>query len=139
MVISARHTFEEHVGELKLHVEGRSYEEIFFEAARALANLMTRGGGLPRPSEDSERVELRSRDRAALLVDWLNELLYRSEAQRRIYTECHFDRLTSTELRAFVRGAAVEELRTMVKAATLHDLELKEGANGYSATIVLDI
>jgi len=139
MVTSARHTFEEHVGELKLHVEGGSYEEIFCEAARALASLMTRGGELPRPSEDRESIEVQSKDRGGLLVGWLNELIYRSETQRRIYTGCQLDRLTGTELRAVVRGAAVDELRTMVKAATLHDLELKEQANGYSATVVLDI
>jgi SHS2 domain-containing protein len=139
MVPSESHAFEEHVGELRLRVEARSYDGIFVEAARALAGLLTGGGELPRPSDEREQVELQSRDRAALLVDWLNELVYRSEAHHRIYVDCQFDRLTDTGLRGFVRGAPVEELRTIVKAATLHGLELKEQADGYAAIIILDV
>jgi len=139
MLTSSRHTFEEHVGELRLRVDAGSLNETFAEAARALARLLEPGGKLPRPNGERETVELKARDRAALLVDWLNELLYRSETRRRIFVEYQFENLSDTELRAVVRGVPVEELRTMVKAATLHDLELKEQPDGYFATVVLDI
>jgi len=49
------------------------------------------------------------------------------------------DRVSDTELEAVVRGVVPEALRTAVKAATLHALEIEETPSGYSASVVLDV
>ena len=136
---SATHTFEEHVGELGLRLDARTRADLFAEAGRALAELFVGEMALPSPAEDAETVELRAADPGALLVDWMNELLFRSETQRKVFVEFFFDRLFDTELRASIRGVEVDELRTLVKAATLHDLELRKQSDGISAALVLDV
>ncbi len=50
-----------------------------------------------------------------------------------------FLRLTDRELEAEIRGKGVPEVRTLVKAATLHEVHVSEGPDGASASVVLDV
>jgi SHS2 domain-containing protein len=135
---SASHRFEEHVGEARLRLHATSLPALLEEAARALAELMCcdLDGALGPPL----RVEVRAPDREALLVAWIDELLFLSEKHKRVWTEPHVERATDTEIRALVRGAEPPALRTQVKAATLHDLRVVDGDAGeLDATLVLDV
>lgn len=136
---TASHVFEEHTGELRLRIDAATLAELFAEAGRALALLACGDQPLPPPEGEAERVSLSSHDRAALLVDWLNELVFRAEAEDKVFSEFRFARLADRDLDARIRGAHVPEMRTLVKAATLHDLELTEDPDGASATVVLDV
>jgi SHS2 domain-containing protein len=137
----AVHRFEEHVGELRISLEARSLGDLFAEAARALAEIMGGAGAAaasPPPGPPAE-VRLHAADRDALLVDWLNELIYRAETNRTIYDDIRIERISERELHASIRGFAVEDMRTPVKAATFHGLELRDQPRGLSATVVLDV
>lgn len=133
------HCFEDHTSELRLRVGAPSVPELFAEAGRALALLACGEAPLPGPEGEAEPVSLRSRDRGALLVDWLNELIFRAESEGKVFSEFRFDRLTDRELEASIRGAPAPGARTLVKAATLHDVEVTETTHGVSASVVLDV
>lgn len=138
MMRAVPHTFEDHVGEVRLKVEAPNLAGLFEEAARGLAELMldtaAADGAAP-----LETVAIRSLDKESLLVDWLNEIIFLSETRRRVYTEARVERISETELEAVVRGVVPETLRTAVKAATLHALEIQKTPEGYSATVTLDV
>lgn len=138
-IAAASHAFEEHTGELRLRVDAPTLAELFAEAGRALALLACGDRPLPPPEGEAEEVRLRSHDKAALFVDWLNELIFHTEAHDKVFSEFRFARLTDRDLDARIRGARVPEMRPLVKAATLHDLELTETPHGASATVVLDV
>lgn len=132
------HIFEEHTGEAWLRLRTDSLPALYEEAARALAELMC--AQCRDPSGESVHVEVRAPDRKVLLAAWIDELVYLSEAHRRVWTEVRVHDLTKTELRATVRGCQPEALRTQVKAATLHDLRLVETSTGsFEATVALDV
>lgn len=134
------HTFEEHTGELRLRLDSPTLEGLFTEAARALAELAVGGeGALPEASGEPEPVRLESVDREALLVDWLNELVFRTEIDGKAYVDCRLERLGDSSLEATIRGASHPELRPLVKAATLHGVQITENPHGYSVTVILDI
>lgn len=137
MASRARHWFAEHTDELEIGLAADSLGDLFAEAGRALAEVMA--GAPPPPDGAPQRVALRARDRAALLVAWLDELLFLADRDKKVYGDIHIERLTGDELVAAVRGAPVSELRTQVKAATFHDLRIVEGADGVSATVILDV
>ena len=132
------HSFEEHTGEVLLRVVAPSLPQLFVEAGLALADLMAEQRA-PSSRESPETVAIRAPDREALLVEWLNELIFRSETQQKIYDHIHITHLSDNELRAEIRGAFPERLRTSVKAATFHRLKIQPEVNGYSATVVLDV
>jgi putative phosphoribosyl transferase len=133
----ARHTFEEHTGELALRMEAPTLRSLFQQAGKALSEAM---GGASRSLADKEvKVVVAAPDREALLVEWLNELVYRAEVDHMLPSEFRVERLSERELEAVVRGPRLEHLRNPVKAATYHGLSVVEGPEGWRATIVLDV
>ncbi len=138
MAALARHAFEEHVSELAIRLEASSLPGLLAEAGRALAELM-RATPLEPPSAWSDEIELSASDPETLLVDWLNELVLRSEVAKVIFTEFEIEELFGGHLVATIRGTRVAALRNPVKAATYHDLAVVEHAGRLSATVVLDV
>jgi SHS2 domain-containing protein len=127
----------EHTADLALKVHGHSLEEIFANAAYGLFSLMADLENLS-PSVSRE-VHLVAPDRESLLVDWLNELLYLHEVEGEIYTRFEIETLSSTALSAIVWGAKMTASKLTVKAATFHDLEIRETEGGYMTTVVFDV
>jgi SHS2 domain-containing protein len=119
-------------------VEGPTLASLFEEAARGLAELVLEE---PSASEKTpaELVRIRAGDREALLVDWLNELIFLSETRARVYTHVRVIHVSNTELEATVAGVFPKTLRTAVKGATHHQLKVEGSAKGYTATVVLDV
>jgi SHS2 domain-containing protein len=132
-----RHERREHTGEVELLVEAPTLADLFGEAGRALAELMADDR---RPPDQSPRtISLRAPDREALLVAWLDELIFLGDTTKSVYPDLHIDALSDTALAATVRGLHPEAPRTAVKAATYHALEIVEQPGGFSATVVLDV
>src|SRR5512146_2758150 len=93
----ATHEFEEHRSELQLRVDAVSLAGVFAEAARAVAQLM-HGAPDETLGPVSQDVVLEAPDREALLVDWLNELVFRSEVAKAVFTDFEFEQLTDERL-----------------------------------------
>jgi SHS2 domain-containing protein len=132
-----RHWFGEHVGEIRVRAEAPTLHELFEEAGRALAELLAEG------AEDGsvstrERVDLEERDPSALLIGWLNELIFRSERTKLVYDDLCVE-ITGARLAAAIRGHRPIRARTAVKAATMHDVHIDETPDGFSASVVLDV
>ena len=128
----------EHPGEVRLRLRASSLGELASTAGLALAELEL--GRTPGPAEGSWRpIVVQGRDGAAVLVHWLNELIYLAEADRWVASEFAVEAAAETELRMRARGVAVEEAPSRVKAATFHGLRIEPAADGLEADIVLDV
>lgn len=130
------HRFEDHTAEVKLVIEAPSVEELFEETALAIAELMSTE---VLAATSSIHVAIEATDRDALLVEWIDELVYRSEVDKRIYAHAKVVRVSDTALEADVGGFEPPAIRTAVKAATMHDLSVSITAEGVSARVVLDV
>lgn len=133
-----RHRFVEHTGEIELVLEAPNLVALLEEAARALADVMAEDAA-GAPSGAVEHVEVASRDREALLVDWLNELVCRGEIHKQVYAEVKVERASDTCLEATIRGRVPTAPRTAVKAATWHRLRVAPKNGGLEAVVVLDV
>lgn len=128
----------DHTADLCIHVWGADLADLFTTAARGMFALVTDIDTVPMTV--SHLVRLEALDVEMLLVDWLNELLYLAEQdQPAAYIEYDFDALTSTALQARVIGGPVGTYHTYIKAATYHNLEIQETAEGFETEIVFDI
>jgi protein archease len=134
----ARHELREHTGEIVLRVRAPSLNGLFVEAARGLAELSL-GRQQARPAGGPRTFSLEARDPAALLVDWLNELIYLAETERWVALEFEEVEATSTTLRLQARGATLDRAPSLVKAATLHGLHLVRENGSVQADVVLDV
>jgi SHS2 domain-containing protein len=134
----ARHELLEHTGEIVLRVRAPSLNGLFVEAARGLADLCL-GGGRAVPSGDPRTLSLAAPDAAALLVDWLNELIYLGETERWVALAFEAVEVTPTALRIRARGATLDRAPSLVKAATMHGLHLVREDGMVQADVVLDV
>lgn len=130
-----------HTADLAWRLWGASLPELFENAGRALSATLTDRRYLRRRA--TRKVSLTAGDQEALLVDWLNHLLYLFDVDGFLGRDFRVESLTSERLEARVTGesfdAARHPERTAVKAATFHQLSIVPVKDGWEATVVLDL
>lgn len=134
----AWHRFLDHTSEITLHVGAADWPGLLAQAGRGLAELLLRGAA-PAVDGDWQVLEVSSHDRESLLVDWLNEILYIAETALWVAVEFEVDEVSDTYLKARARGVTVGESPSLVKAATFHELHVRELPEGLEAEVILDI
>jgi protein archease len=123
----------DHTAELELHVEAPTPELVLREAMRALAELLDGGSGGP----ETRAVDLEASDRPALLVQWLEELIFLAETEGFVPDDVDVE-LRESRLTATVRGHSASP-RPLVKAVTYHGVEFEQAGEGWHAKVVLDV
>jgi SHS2 domain-containing protein len=81
-------------------------------------------------------------DLDALLVDWLNELLFLAEERGVVFTEFEVRGSAGEDgayVRATVRGSEPADPPKQIKAATFGGLKVSRTAEGFEAEIVFDV
>jgi SHS2 domain-containing protein len=132
------HRWVDHTSEVQLQVGAESLAGLAAEAGRALGLLLLRGRDAE-PSGDARTVEVLSVDREALLVDWLNEILFLAEVERWVAVDFDVTAASSERLEATARGVPVDEPPALVKAATFHGLAVEETDGGFQAEVIFDV
>jgi SHS2 domain-containing protein len=125
----------EHTAELELELEARTEAEVFAVALAAFAELTGDSAGPPLEQE----IQVEAADAAMRLVAWLEELIYLSEREGFVPERIDALELDGDSLHARVAGHAGQPAH-LVKAVTLHRLELRENeAGGWRGRVVLDV
>jgi SHS2 domain-containing protein len=129
----------EHTADVGILARGSTLEEAFASAAEGLAELM----GAWFPGQGHERpIEVQASDRAALLVAWMDELLYLHEAEDVVFGGFGVDGVGDRRLRARVLVAATGDRQLEdvgIKAATYHRLRVQSDREGWLAQVYLDV
>src|SRR3954471_5770851 len=115
----------DHTSEVQLEVEAESPAGLATEAGRALGLLMLRGEPAA-VSGPARTLEVTAVDRDALLVNWLNEILFVAETEQWVPVKLEVEDASPTFLRVAARGVPVAEPPSIVKAATFHGLRVEE-------------
>ena len=130
-----------HTADAAYRIRGNSLAEIYINAAEALMATLTDRRHL-RPKE-TRRIEVEAPDREALLVSWLNYLLYLYDVNGFLGRIFDIVELSDQRLEAIARGETYDPERhvakTAVKAATYHHLEISPRNHGWQATVILDL
>ena len=131
----------EHTADVGFEAFGRTREEAFVNAARALMHLIVELDSIDPREEVS--IEVRGADPETLLVNWLSEILYLHDAERWLFRDFRIKRLEYDELTAVARGEKLQRpkhhLKLLVKAITYHQLALEESPQGWRAQVYVDI
>ncbi len=130
-----------HTADLAWHIWGDTLPELFENAGAALSATLTDRRFLRRTA--TRKVALEAPDREALMVDWLNRLLYLFDFEGFIGRVFRVLSLTQEGLEAEITGEIFDPERhpqkTAVKAATYHHLEIIPNGRGWQATVILDL
>lgn len=137
--MTGRYEFLEHTADVGIRAAGSTPEEVFAAVGEGVAEIL----GVWSEGEGEEReVHVEASDPEALLVSWVDELLYLQEAGDAVFGGLEVDRVGERELSARVRvaPAAGRELEGQhVKAATYHRLRLAREEGGWVGEIYLDV
>jgi SHS2 domain-containing protein len=127
----------EHTADRAFTVRGRDLAELFALAAHALCAIQ--GQATDTQETVSRKVEVSGVDREALLVNWLNEILYLQDVHKESYSRFEVAAISDSSLRACLRGEPNASIRRSIKAVTFHGLKIERLPDGWEATIVVDV
>ncbi|SRR5258707_7284254 len=131
----------EHTADIGLHAYGQTLPELFANAAAGMESLMVAPAQIE--ARVSREVTVEGRDLVALLIAWLNELVFLFDTDYLLLRQFEISDFTGTSLRATVSGepynAARHDLSSAIKAVTWHEAEVRSEAAGYRARIIFDI
>jgi SHS2 domain-containing protein len=135
-------TFD-HTADLGLRIRATDLADLFQAAAEGLFDVIVANRDALR-NVQAEQVSLAAESTEDLLIKWLNELIFRSETEHRLYGR--FDVTIDAEgqaLEALIHGDPVDPSRHVldheVKAVTHHATSIVRDQEGYLAEVILDI
>jgi SHS2 domain-containing protein len=126
-----------------LDIRGRTWEELYLNAARGLLSLYAPEGKPPKESVRKAAVEAESPEDT--LVLWLNEIIFLVSTKHWLPTRIAVREGGPKGLEAEMRGGPTDaaehpvRLKAEIKAATYHNLKVRRRGAFLSASIVLDV
>jgi len=132
------HELRQHTSEIELHIRAGSLGDLLAEAGHALAEMQLTSADCV-PGGPARPIRVLSPDREALLVDWLNELIFLADIDRWVAMDFSIDLADDTEVRARASGVTLEWAPSRVKAATFHGLRVENVPGGLEAEVILDV
>ena len=128
----------EHTADVGVRAFGPTIESVFEQATLGLLDIT--GAGRTGTGEVVE-IEVEAADLGALLVYWLEEVLFLQDARDSVVGDVAIDAVTETDARGRVTIAAREtDLEgTAVKAITYHQLRVERQDTGWVAVVYFDI
>lgn len=140
----------EHTADVRIKVFGSSPKELFKNALYALgytqkpeiAEQSTVGRiiGTIRGRRVSEDFSIESMDYNTLLVDFLSEVLSRSDSQNTVFFDVKFKEFSELKIEGRIYGVKVDNFSEDIKAVTYHEVDVKEVEPGkWESLLVFDI
>ena len=132
------HEVRRHTSEIELCIRAATLGDLLAEAGRALGEVQVSGADCA-PGGPARSIRVLSSDREALLVDWLNELIFLADIDRWVALGFTIDVASDTEVRAEGSGVTLEWAPSRAKAATMHGLQVKHVPGGLEAHVIIDV
>jgi SHS2 domain-containing protein len=137
--------FLEHTADAYIAAYGKDLAEAFENAAAAMFEVMTDIKKVKPEVEDY--VEVEAADEYALLYNWLEELLVKSEINEMLYSKFEISELARTadgfRLKAKIWGEKFNPekhpQKVGVKAVTYHQMEIRKEPGKTTVKFILDI
>jgi len=118
---------------------GRTPKELFENAAKALFSVICQVEKV-KPAKELT-VEVKGKDIKELMFNWLQELISLVDIEGMFFSRFVVEKINDKSLKARIYGEPLspEKGETVVKAVTYYKFNVEKTAEGYKATISLDI
>lgn len=140
----------EHAADMRLKIFGSSPKELFKNAVYALGHVQKPEVieqsvvgvllGRLRGRRISEDFLLESMDYNTMLIDFLSDILSRSDAQNAVFFDVKFKEFSELKIAGRIYGVKVDDFSKNIKAVTYHEVDVKEAESGkWQTQLVFDI
>lgn len=128
-----------HPADIRLEVTASCKEDIFRGALEGMAHIIQPDIS-KRKSQKKEQIKIHSLDLNTLLVDFLNEILAKSDIYNCIFDKIKIKELADNCIEGTIEGGKVEKFSQEIKAATYHKLDIfQDKKDIWKAVILFDI
>jgi len=132
-----RYKVIDHPSDTGIEAFGKDQKELFENAAYGMMDIMF--GSAKVSSDQTLDVKVSADNLESLMIAWLSELLYLSDAKKITLSNFDIKKLTDKELEAKVLGGKINKVATFIKAATYNQLEIKKEKDMWKARIIFDV
>lgn len=131
----------DHTADACLRIYGKSFDELFENAARAMMELITDREKI-NPSQEIE-IEVHGENIEELLVHWLQEILFLHEVKKMVFKDFRLNLISETHAKGKAIGEKIDidkhELSFDIKAVTYHNLKIEPINDKLKVDIVFDV
>jgi SHS2 domain-containing protein len=131
----------DHTADIGIHAYGETLTALFAHAAQGMESLLVDPNQVQTTTTRTVTVE--AHDEVALLIAWLQELIFLFDTEYLLFRAFEIDSISATKLTARASGEAYDgqrhALSSAIKAVTWHEAAISRGDNGYKARIIFDI
>lgn len=128
----------EHTADLRMKARGETLRELFLHAMQGMTEAM-KPERAPGATQTARPISVSSSSSENLLIDFLNEALSLGETNQELYRDITFEIFSDKELSGMLLGYPRTAIGREIKAATFHELSIREQDGMYEATIVFDV
>jgi SHS2 domain-containing protein len=136
-----KYRFVDHTGDLGIEIFGAGPAELFENAAEAFTEVITDAASVR--VRESRNIVLEGDGMEDLLVRWLNELIFLFDTGGLLFSAYEIFSVDGRRLEASVHGEVYDEgrhcIKTTVKQATYHNLEIVRKHGRWETTVILDL
>ena len=137
----SNYEFFEHTADIGIRAEGSALSDLFVRLAQGLSELIAENSVLE--PVQSRPIQLTADSPEALLLTWLQELLFWFSTERFLPVEYVLEEVTPTTLRGHVRGDTFDPARHVqgreVKAITRYLLQVESRDGRWYGQVIVDI
>jgi SHS2 domain-containing protein len=131
----------DHTADVCLRIYGKSFGELFENAACAMMVLITDREKI-NPSQEIE-IEVHGENIEELLVHWLQEILFLHEVKKMVFKDFRLNLISETHVKGKAIGEKIDidkhELSFDIKAVTYHNLKIEPINDKLKVDIVFDV
>lgn len=135
------HEFFDHTADVGIRGRGATLAKLCVAMAQGLVELIAEDSLLQ--ARETRPIDLSAADADALLLDWLQELLFWFSTDRFLPVRFELTEATPTRLQGRVWGDTFDPARHTpgreVKAITRHALAVRQDAGGWTGEVIVDI
>lgn len=128
----------EHPADIRVQAIGKTKEELFVGALKGMSEIL-KSEIKDKDQIIKNRIQVNSINLDNLLVDFLSEVLYLTQINKRAYNDIKFFKFSDKGLEGELSGHNIKSFGEDIKGVTHHGLKIEKRNNQYQATILFDI
>lgn len=136
-----RYKIIEHTADVGIKVYAEDIKQLFEMAALGMFDVITDIKKIN--SIIKKEVKIQSDSTNDLLVDWLNELVFKFDVNKILFGKVDIEKISSTYLSAKIYGEKYDpdkhNIKTGIKAVTYHSLDIKKQNKVWNVQIIFDV
>jgi len=131
----------EHTADIGISVRGKTLEELFENASYGMFSILVENLNEVLPLKKLN-VSIQGIDKESLLINYLNELLYIYSTKKIVFSKFKI-KINKNKLKSIIFGEKFNSKKHIIyneiKAATYHNLKIKQYNNMFSTQIIFDV